>query len=339
MIWAGFQILTSNGDEERVKQSKSTILYVALGIIIIWLAYSIVSWIMRITTNQTAFNIFRPFQIAWIDTAHASYTENERGTFLEYKSRIRSALEELEAEMRLNKQVSVSSLNALKQLVQQASERLPDRDPKTATENQSTKRAVDLAIDLAIQKPNSTSTISTAIRDTAKYINGAKIEKITGNITATPTEGHAPLTVSFRAADIKDPSGTTPPANNHIWWIRENGGTVRILGRGPSLTQDFTQEGTFTIFLDVVSASRNSRGYTDVLPFSQSIPIEVKPKLGEVVLLINGVNVSNLESLKVSPIVASQGIILDATASRAIGNGKITETKWEFGNGNISSHK
>lgn len=184
---------------------------------------------MRITTNQTAFNIFRPFQIAWIDTAHASYTENTRGTFLEYKSKIRNALEELEAEMRLNKKVSVNSLTALKQLVHEAFDRLPDADPKIATENQSIKRATDLAIDLAIQKPDSTSTVSSAIRDTARFINGAKIEIISGNIIATPTEGHAPMTVSFRAADIKDPSGATPPPENHIWWMRESGGKTRIL--------------------------------------------------------------------------------------------------------------
>lgn len=228
VIWAGFRIMTGNGDEEAVSQSKKTILYVAIGIIIIWLAYAIVSWIMRVTTGTITYH--SPFKhITLISTAHASYTENEQGTFSEYRSRIRAALEELEAEMRINKQVSTQNLSALKQLVQNASDRLPDKDPQVASQNESAKRGVDMYIDLAIQKPTSTSAVSDAIRNTAQYINSAKIDSISGNISATPTEGNAPLTVSFRAANIKDPSGTTPPSNNYIWWMRENGGARKEL--------------------------------------------------------------------------------------------------------------
>lgn len=43
--------------------------------------------------------------------------------------------------------------------------------------------------------------------------------------------------------------------------------------------------------------------------------------------------------MKISPTVASQGLIFDATASRAIGNGRILETKWDFGNGNTRQYK
>lgn len=70
-----------------------------------------------------------------------------------------------------------------------------------------------------------------------------------------------------------------------------------------------------------------------------STNIEVKPKIGEITLLVNGINVSNLDSIKISPVIANQGLIFDATASRAIGNGRIMETKWEFGNGNSVSYK
>jgi len=48
IIYAGFMILISNGDEEKVKKSKQTIIYVALGIIIIWLAWSIVTFILMV---------------------------------------------------------------------------------------------------------------------------------------------------------------------------------------------------------------------------------------------------------------------------------------------------
>lgn len=89
----------------------------------------------------------------------------------------------------------------------------------------------------------------------------------------------------------------------------------------------------------MVSGSRNGKGKIDVLPLSVSKQISVKPKLGEVILLINGVNVSDMQTLKISPTAGNMGVLLDATASRAIGNGTIAETTWDFGNGNQSTNK
>jgi PKD domain len=45
--------------------------------------------------------------------------------------------------------------------------------------------------------------------------------------------------------------------------------------------------------------------------------------------------VSNLDTLKVSPSLGKIGLLFDATASRAVSNGTIVKTKWDFGNGNI----
>jgi hypothetical protein len=47
VIYAGFQILIWNGDEEKLKKSKQTIIYVVLGIAVIWLAWPITLFIMR----------------------------------------------------------------------------------------------------------------------------------------------------------------------------------------------------------------------------------------------------------------------------------------------------
>lgn len=48
VIYAGFRILTWNGNEEKLKSSKSTIVYVALGILLMWLAVPIVKWIIDV---------------------------------------------------------------------------------------------------------------------------------------------------------------------------------------------------------------------------------------------------------------------------------------------------
>ena len=42
-IRAGFQILTAGGDEEKVKNGRTTIIQVVIGIVVMWLAYTIVN--------------------------------------------------------------------------------------------------------------------------------------------------------------------------------------------------------------------------------------------------------------------------------------------------------
>ncbi|MGB2111306.1 MAG: hypothetical protein ACPHY8_05780 [Patescibacteria group bacterium] len=48
MIYAGFNILTAAGDDEKVSNSKKTITYVAIGLLIMFLAYSIIGFIFGI---------------------------------------------------------------------------------------------------------------------------------------------------------------------------------------------------------------------------------------------------------------------------------------------------
>lgn len=45
IIYAGFNILTSGGDEEKLKSSRRIILYALLGIVLIFLAFSIFTWL------------------------------------------------------------------------------------------------------------------------------------------------------------------------------------------------------------------------------------------------------------------------------------------------------
>lgn len=52
IIYAWFRILTWAWEEDQVKKSKQTILWVMIWIVIIWLAYSIVLWIMQVVTTQ-----------------------------------------------------------------------------------------------------------------------------------------------------------------------------------------------------------------------------------------------------------------------------------------------
>lgn len=48
IIYAGFNILIGNGDEEKLKKSKLTIVYVVIGIVLIWLAWPITKFFINI---------------------------------------------------------------------------------------------------------------------------------------------------------------------------------------------------------------------------------------------------------------------------------------------------
>ena len=45
-IYGGFQIVTAGGDEEKVKKGRTILIQVGIGIIVIWLAGSIVKWVV-----------------------------------------------------------------------------------------------------------------------------------------------------------------------------------------------------------------------------------------------------------------------------------------------------
>lgn len=330
IIYAGFQLMIGAGDEEKMKKAKQIILYVVIGIVVMWLAYGIVNWTIKLITKTAQLDLFI--------TETYAYSENQGDTFNTYKIKLQSGIEAMESELRVQGSVSQSSIQNVRNLVQEAYIRLPDT-PEYSSKNESAKRAVDMYLDLASKNPGSQTHVGNAISNVSRFISEAKIGQITGNITASPNSWNAPLTVSFSATEVKDPSGVTPGDNNYIWWFRENGGARRELWRSPSLTQTFYKEGSYQVFLDVISGSRNSKGRTDVLPLSISQTIEVKPRLGEVVLLVNGVNASTLPKIKISPTIGKIGVLFDATASRAIGNGTIKKTKWDFGNDNTIEYE
>ncbi len=45
-IWGGFQIITAGGDEEKVKKGRTIIIQVVIGLVVIFLANSIIQWVL-----------------------------------------------------------------------------------------------------------------------------------------------------------------------------------------------------------------------------------------------------------------------------------------------------
>lgn len=53
-LWGGFNILTAGGDEEKVKKGKTILIQAAIGLVVIWLASSIITFIVtKILVNAS----------------------------------------------------------------------------------------------------------------------------------------------------------------------------------------------------------------------------------------------------------------------------------------------
>ena len=50
-IWGGFQIVTAGGEEEKVKKGRTILIQVVIGIIVIWLAGSVVKWVVGLVAG------------------------------------------------------------------------------------------------------------------------------------------------------------------------------------------------------------------------------------------------------------------------------------------------
>ena len=177
IIYAGFQLMIGAGDEEKMKKAKQIILYVVIGIVVMWLAYGIVNWTIKLITKTAQLDLFI--------TETYAYSENQGDTFNTYKIKLQSGIEAMESELRVQGSVSQSSIQNVRNLVQEAYIRLPDT-PEYSSKNESAKRAVDMYLDLASKNPGSQTHVGNAISNVSRFISEAKIGQITGNITASP---------------------------------------------------------------------------------------------------------------------------------------------------------
>lgn len=90
-------------------------------------------------------------------------------------------------------------------------------------------------------------------------------------LTAAPTTGGRPLTVSFGACGSYDPDGAV---GEYSWDFTDNGSTD---ASGPTVTHDYTAAGTFTARLTVTDAA----GLTS----SQTVEITVEPSSNPVQII------------------------------------------------------
>lgn len=340
LIFAGFTIMTSSGEDDKVKKAKGTVGYVLGGIVLIFLAYSIVKFILVVIggnvpaktgSGATGFELPSIFPTAYAAAAEDLATQ---GTFLEYKRGIDEVAIDLDRQYKVDGKISDATLLRLKALVVGTMDTFAD---KNLSSNAVMAQSVVTSIEVVRKDSGSDAKIGDLASTLSNYLKTARIDTISGKASATPNSGNAPLTVSLRADEVRDPSGVLIPSRNFVWWIKNPSGRT-VIGTGPSISYTFREERNYTVFLDVMSASRNSKGKTDVLPLQSSVDVAVLPKLGNVILYLNGTNVSTTDKHKITPSTGRAGLVIDASASQANGGATIIHTDWDFGNGVVAGY-
>lgn len=272
---------------------------------------------------------------SFIETTYA-YTEYDLNTFDSYKKDIELLSSTLDREYQVSNKITIKTLTTLGTLVKSSMETFPSSD--NIVFNTNLAQSLLTAIEIVKKSPDSDTAISNLAKSLNDYLTKVKIGRITGKITASPESGNAPFSVTLRANEVVDPSGVTIQKENYKWWIRTSGGKMSPIGTGPSINYTFPEERTYTVFLNILSSSRNKNGRVDVLPFDGSVNINVLPKLGNVSLAINGIYVSHLEKIKFTPAQGRQGLLIDAISSTPAAGTKFISTRFDFGNGNVAQY-
>ena len=302
ILWAGLIILTAAGEEDKVKRAKTIIFQAFIGLLIIFLAWAITTFIIGYSGNSskglikaTSYleDIANPFGIS---TAHAS-TNDTRG-FDYYRSQIEAAAQAIGRDYEVDGKIKVNSIRDLETAITGASETFPDvyRDTNMSLVNNTLNQ-----IALVRKYPESDLYAERLAEALRTFLTNVKIGMITAKTTATPATGNAPFTVTLKATEARDSSGVPIPDANYVWWIRGTGNSRQILGKGPSIGYTFRTEAVYAVNLEITSASRNSRGRVDVIPFAGTQEVKVLPKLANILLFMNGSNVSNTDNYKITP--------------------------------------
>ena len=313
-MWAGAQMLLFPASEESSEKTKKIIVSVIAGIAIIWFAWWIVNTLFYLLNNKQV------TADTWIPRAIAE-TQIRNVDFTTYSNKIRAL------KTRITGSYSPEVTAELNVLVDGAFDHLPDRADKYVNK-QLYDRVKKAIADYDLHREE----IDRGILENAldAFLEQAQVFAIQGTISATPRDGDAPLSVTLEGKNIIDSSGTTIPETNFTWWLRTPNGP-QVLGRGKTINYIFQDEGTYTVYLTVNSASKNSRGFTDVVSFEDQATVEVGQAKLKLLVYFNDQLAT--DSVKIPTRESVQKVLIDATQTKFASGYTITKTEWDFGNG------
>jgi len=260
------------------------------------------------------------------DLSYTTLRSVDTGTFNEFRYKITEQFFVLRDKWEINNELHKKTLENIGVLANTGYEYLPDN-----LQNKNLLKKLLTDLQRWVKFPNNDSNYTEIIKSISNYLDNANIETIKWRVQVSPIKGNAPLNVTLRW-DVTDPTGTQIPQYNYTWWV-DRGGERVVIGRGISLNYTFTEEGNFSVFLDVTSNHKNENGNIDVLPFRSRANIEVEEKIASLIIKVNGNRLGNADGLKFTPQEAGYGLIFDITSSTPTGGARFVRTEWDFGNG------
>ena len=248
------------------------------------------------------------------------------GTFNEFWYRITDKYFDLRSSYSVNGKVDATVANQILDYAEEGLNYLPD-----SLANKNYYNYLKTAIQKGIKYPENSSNYNDIVSAIDDYLNSTLTQKVSGSVESYPSSWNAPLTVTLRW-NVKDPTWTKLENYNYTWWINE-WGVRKVIWNKISLNYVFTEEGNYSVFLDVTSNHKNSLWYPDVLPFSSRANIVVNEKIASIILKVNSDTLGQKEELKFTPDEAKYWLLFDATSSTPTSGTKFTKTTWDFGNG------
>ena len=247
-------------------------------------------------------------------------------TFNEYRYKLTEQFFTLRNDFEVTGAVKESTIVDIYKIAKESYNYLPDN-----LINKNLYKKLEIALAKSAKYTANESVYLALIDALDNYLEDVNIKSIKGSVTATPEKGNAPLSVTLRW-NVRDETGTKIPSYNYVWWI-DDAGKRKVIGNKPSIHYVFREEGTFSAFLDVTSSHKNSKGFTDVLPFRSRADIVVKEKIASLIIKVNSDTLRDKDELKFTPQESGYGLVFDATSSTPTGGAKFTKTEWDFGNG------
>ena len=344
VIYAWFNILLSAWEESKLKTEKQRIVFVIIGLIVIFLAYSITFTILKVlndsktpitpVNNIWTIQVYNKIKNIFIDKTYALTPKH----FGEYVKEMRILEAELTKEFDLRWELTLESLNKLENIVIWAWKTFPDND--YIVENTKLYTRILTKIEKVKNSPSNESYIQELSQSMIDFKDSIKVDKVKSSIIVRPSkEWNAPFIVSF-VADSSDPSWIWLKNNqNFEWWIKTKNWTKKIVWRNSTLVYTFDTEWTYSMHLKVTSSSRNKYWNMDVIPYEWKVEIKVKPHIAFINLSIEWKKVGNNDLVKLPPEIWSRWIVIDASNSQPIEWTKFIETEWDFWNWETKKYK
>ena len=252
-------------------------------------------------------------------------------TFNEYRYKITDEFFNLRNKYEIDWTIDTISAWKILELSKKGYNYLPD-----SLSNKNYYNYLKSAVERGIKYPNNSSNYTSLVSAIENFLDKTNIQSIKWTVQAFPKEWNAPLNVTLRGS-VRDPSWTQIPKYNYVWWMQKDG-KRKVLGNNISLNHVFNEEWNFAIFLDVKSAHKNARWYTDVLSFSSRADIVIKEKIASVILKVNSSSLRNKDELKFTPDESKYWLLFDATSSTPTSGSKFIKTTWNFWNGITKSY-